>query len=60
VSLSILSCGIFRFELERILPEIREELGLDDIRAEFLPPALGYQRRDTGKTSYGKTEIPPE
>jgi hypothetical protein len=40
MSLFILSCGIFRFELEKILPEIKAELGLDDIQVEFLPPAL--------------------
>jgi hypothetical protein len=40
VSISILSCGIFRFELEKLMPEIREELGIDDIQAEFLPSAL--------------------
>jgi hypothetical protein len=40
MSLSIVSCGIFRFELEKILPEIREALGGPDIQVEFLPPAL--------------------
>jgi hypothetical protein len=38
VSLSLLSCGIFRFELEKILPEIKEALG--DILVDFLSPAL--------------------
>jgi hypothetical protein len=35
----ILSCGIFQWELEKILPEIEQELG-GNIRVKFLPPAL--------------------
>jgi hypothetical protein len=40
VSLSLLSCGIFRFELEKILPEIQEALGGQDMGLTFLSPAL--------------------
>lgn len=40
MSLSFLSCGIFRFELEKILPEIKEALGGQDIHLDFLSPAL--------------------
>jgi hypothetical protein len=35
----LLSCGIFRFELEKILPEIEAELGRN-IEAVFLAPGL--------------------
>jgi hypothetical protein len=37
--LPVISCGVFQWELEKILPEIEKELG-DKISAEFLPPAL--------------------
>jgi hypothetical protein len=37
--LSLISCGIFRFELEHVLGEIEAELGRE-VRAAFLPPAL--------------------
>ena len=40
MSLCILSCGIFRYELERILPEIKEEMKIDDIEINYLPAAL--------------------
>ncbi|MDR2798302.1 MAG: DUF1638 domain-containing protein [Treponema sp.] len=40
MSLSLLSCGIFRFELEKILPEIKEALNGQDIHLDFLSPAL--------------------
>ena len=46
MALSILSCGIFRFELEKILPEMRDALGGEDIQVEFLAPALDA-RADT-------------
>jgi hypothetical protein len=39
MDLPILSCGIFRWELEKILPKLKEKLGLR-ISATFLPPAL--------------------
>ncbi|MDR2632456.1 MAG: DUF1638 domain-containing protein [Treponema sp.] len=38
MKVSLLSCGIFRFELEYLLPEITAALG--DISVEFLSPAL--------------------
>jgi hypothetical protein len=34
-----LACGIYQLELEKILPEIERELGLD-LRIRYLPPAL--------------------
>jgi hypothetical protein len=56
VPISILSCGIFRFELEKLLPEIREELGIDDIQAEFLPPALDVNAGLLEESVAGKLE----
>ncbi|MDR3123439.1 MAG: DUF1638 domain-containing protein [Treponema sp.] len=38
-TIPVLSCGIYQLELERILPEIEEELGAD-LRVRYLPPAL--------------------
>ena len=35
----VLSCGIYRLELEKILPEIQEELGAG-LSVNYLPPAL--------------------
>lgn len=40
MSLCILSCGIFQPELERILPEIKEAMHIDDIEINYLPTAL--------------------
>ncbi|MDR2393863.1 MAG: DUF1638 domain-containing protein [Treponema sp.] len=40
MALSILSCGIFQFELENILPEIKEALGGRELPVAFLSPAL--------------------
>ncbi|WP_038078731.1 DUF1638 domain-containing protein [Treponema primitia] len=37
--ISVLSCGIYRLELEKILPEIQAELGTD-LHINYLPPAL--------------------
>jgi hypothetical protein len=37
--LPVLSCGVFKWELEKILPEIEQELG-EKITPKFLPPAL--------------------
>ncbi|GHV83473.1 hypothetical protein AGMMS50212_08130 [Spirochaetia bacterium] len=37
--LPILSCGIFQWELEKILPQLKEKLG-EEISAKFLPPGL--------------------
>ncbi|GHV21016.1 hypothetical protein FACS189494_05780 [Spirochaetia bacterium] len=37
--LPILSCGIFQWELEKILPNLKEKIG-EEIIAKFLPPAL--------------------
>ncbi|MDR3355714.1 MAG: hypothetical protein LBO04_00790 [Spirochaetaceae bacterium] len=39
MDLSLISCGIFRYELEKALPEIEEELGCK-IDVDFLAPAL--------------------
>jgi hypothetical protein len=39
VTLSILSCGIFQPELEKLLPEIIQELNFD-VNVSFVPPAL--------------------
>jgi hypothetical protein len=39
MGVSLISCGIFRYELERVLPEIETELGCK-IAADFLAPAL--------------------
>ncbi|MDR2097907.1 MAG: DUF1638 domain-containing protein [Spirochaetaceae bacterium] len=39
MSLSIVSCGIFRYELEKVLPEIEAELGCA-VSVDFLTPAL--------------------
>jgi hypothetical protein len=38
-TIPVLSCGIYRLELEKILPEIREELNAD-LLIRYLPPAL--------------------
>jgi hypothetical protein len=38
-TIPVLSCGIYQAELEKVLPEIEEELGVD-LRARYLPPAL--------------------
>jgi hypothetical protein len=38
-TIPVLSCGIYRLELEKILPEIQEELGAD-LSVNYLPPAL--------------------
>lgn len=40
MSLCILSCAIFQHELEKILPEIKEEMRIDDIEINYLPAAL--------------------
>ncbi|GHV29378.1 hypothetical protein AGMMS4952_15030 [Spirochaetia bacterium] len=37
--ISVLSCGIYQLELEKILPEIQEELGAG-LSVQYLPPAL--------------------
>jgi hypothetical protein len=39
MNISLISCGIFRYELEKLLPEIETELGCK-IEADFLAPAL--------------------
>jgi hypothetical protein len=39
MSLTIISCGIFRFELEKIHPELEAELGCS-IELDFLPSVL--------------------
>jgi hypothetical protein len=39
MTLSLISCGIFRYELEKVLPEVEAETGCK-IDACFLPPAL--------------------
>jgi hypothetical protein len=39
MNLTIISCGIFRYELEKIRPEIESELGCG-IELDFLPSAL--------------------
>jgi hypothetical protein len=39
MGLSLISCGIFRYELEKVLPEIEAEAGCR-IEADFLAPAL--------------------
>jgi hypothetical protein len=39
MDLSLISCGIFRYELEKVLPEIEMEMGCK-IDIEFLTPAL--------------------
>jgi hypothetical protein len=38
-TIPVLSCGIYQMELERILPEIEEELETD-LSVRYLPPAL--------------------
>jgi hypothetical protein len=40
MTFNILACGIFRPELEKILPEIKRELDEEDIKVTFLSPAL--------------------
>ncbi|MDR3324728.1 MAG: DUF1638 domain-containing protein [Spirochaetaceae bacterium] len=40
MTFNIVACGIFRPELEKILPEIKKELGEEDIPVVFLSPAL--------------------
>jgi hypothetical protein len=37
--ISVLSCGIYQLELEKILPEIQEELGVE-LSVNYLPPGL--------------------
>ncbi|MDR1362747.1 MAG: DUF1638 domain-containing protein [Spirochaetaceae bacterium] len=39
MTLSLISCGVFRHELERVLPDIEAELGCR-IETDFLTPAL--------------------
>ncbi|MDR3325131.1 MAG: DUF1638 domain-containing protein [Spirochaetaceae bacterium] len=39
MSLTCISCGIFRFELEKVLPEIKTELDCD-VQVEYLDPGL--------------------
>jgi hypothetical protein len=39
MALPVLSCGVFKWELEKILPEVQKELGAE-ITANFLPSAL--------------------
>jgi hypothetical protein len=50
MSLCIVSCGIFQPELERILPEIKEEMRIDNIEINYLPAALHI---DNNKLEYG-------
>ncbi|GHV80061.1 hypothetical protein AGMMS49944_18520 [Spirochaetia bacterium] len=38
-TIPILSCGIYQLELEKIVPEIQEELGAE-LLVRYLPPAL--------------------
>jgi hypothetical protein len=39
MTLSLISCGIFRYELEKVLPEVEAETGCK-ITVDFLAPAL--------------------
>jgi hypothetical protein len=39
MSPTFISCGIFRFELEKVLPEIKAELGCE-IKVDYLKPGL--------------------
>jgi hypothetical protein len=39
MKLPLLSCGIFKYELEAIRPQLEQELGAE-LAARFLPPAL--------------------
>ena len=38
-AIPVLSCGIYRMELEKILPEVQAELGAE-LSVQYLPPAL--------------------
>ncbi|MDR0597684.1 MAG: DUF1638 domain-containing protein [Treponema sp.] len=47
-TIPVLSCGIYRLELERVLPEIERELGAD-LRVRYLPPALDVNETGLAK-----------
>ena len=49
MSLCILSCGIFQQELEKVLPEIKKETGIDDIEINYLPAALHSDNNELEK-----------
>ena len=49
MSLCILSCGIFQQELEQVLPEIKQEMGIDDIPVNYLPAALHSDNNELEK-----------
>jgi hypothetical protein len=43
-AIPVLSCGIYRLELEKILPEIQVEIGAD-LQINYLPPALDVNEK---------------
>jgi hypothetical protein len=47
-TIPVLSCGIYQLELEKILPEIQEELKVD-LRIQYLPPALDVNENRLAK-----------
>jgi hypothetical protein len=55
-TLSIVSCGIFRYELEKILPEVEAELGTR-IAVDFLAPALDVNAALLEKSVAEKLEL---
>jgi hypothetical protein len=56
-TIPVLSCGIYQAELEKILPEIEEELGVK-LGARYLPPALDVnETRLAGAIAGGLSEI---
>jgi hypothetical protein len=49
MSLCILSCGIFQQELEKVLPEIKKKMRIDDIEINYLPAALHSDNNELEK-----------
>jgi hypothetical protein len=58
LNLPILSCGIFKWELEAILPEIERQLDIE-LAAKFLPPALDVNFNRMEETLRTEANSPP-
>jgi hypothetical protein len=58
MSPAFISCGIFQFELEKVLPEIKAELG-GDIQVDYLKPGLDVHVDELEKAVIEKIDSHP-
>jgi hypothetical protein len=54
-TLPIISCGVFRYEVEKVLPEVERELGVK-LRTTFMEPALDVSNSKLEKAVEGTWE----